>query len=56
LNFRVKQEISPYRRFTLILGCAVLVIGLVLGVATIVFINSFVTSDRPFSYSRSGMD
>jgi putative nucleotidyltransferase with HDIG domain len=45
LNFRVKQEISPYRRFTLILGCSVLAIGLVIGIAAILFINNFVVKD-----------
>src|SRR5665647_3659570 len=42
---RVKQEISPYRRFTLILGGSVLAIGIVLGTAIILFINSFVVKD-----------
>ena len=42
---RVKQEISPYRRFTLILGGSVLAIGIALGTAIILFINSFVVKD-----------
>lgn len=42
---RVKHEISPYRRFTLILGGSVLAIGIVLGTAIILFINSFVVKD-----------
>jgi putative nucleotidyltransferase with HDIG domain len=45
MGFRIKQEISPYRRFTLILGCSVLAIGLALGAATILFINNFVVKD-----------
>jgi putative nucleotidyltransferase with HDIG domain len=45
LNVRVKQEISPYRRFTLILGCSVLAIGLAIGIAAILFINNFVVKD-----------
>jgi putative nucleotidyltransferase with HDIG domain len=42
---RVKKENSPYRRFTLILGCSVVAIGLALGLATTLFINNFVVKD-----------
>jgi putative nucleotidyltransferase with HDIG domain len=45
LNMSVKKESSPYRRFTLILGCSVVAIGLALGLATILFINNFVVKD-----------
>jgi putative nucleotidyltransferase with HDIG domain len=40
-----KKEISPYRRFTFILGGSVLAIGVALSLATILFINSFVVKD-----------
>ncbi|WP_162463394.1 HD-GYP domain-containing protein [Paenibacillus psychroresistens] len=45
MNIHVKQESSPYRRFTLILGCSVVAIGLAIGLATILFINNFVVKD-----------
>lgn len=45
MESRVKQESSPYRRFSLIMGCSVLAIGIALGLAIILFINSFVVKD-----------
>jgi putative nucleotidyltransferase with HDIG domain len=45
MSMQIKREISPYRRFTFILGASVLAIGAALAIATIIVINSFVVQD-----------
>jgi hypothetical protein len=45
MSSRIKQESSPYRRFTIILGSSVFVIGLALAIATLFVVNSFVVKD-----------
>jgi hypothetical protein len=45
MSSRIKQESSPYRRFTIILGSSVFVIGLALAIATLLVVNNFVVKD-----------